>query len=363
MTLETPLVRYHGGGWQDVRARGLLPRDFVDFSSNINPSAPPPGAREAILANLGDISSYPDPECRGLREALSGYLEVPPECVLAGNGASDLLFSLVRYLHPRRGAVPRPSFCEYEIALASVGAETKSIPLPEERSFIPDKAEALGAAYEADLTIVAAPNNPTGNLPFAGVREELLEAARAGGGFLLADEAFLDFHPRRSRLSLAREAASLSGLAVLGSLTKFFGLAGLRLGYLVARPELIRGLASSSSPWSVNALAQAAGVSALADRDFAERSRSETARERGALSEALSGIRGLKPFASCANFLLVRLPEGLRSRRLCEVLLEQRILVRDCASFAGLEGDFVRVAVKTREENRMLTGLLRDALR
>jgi threonine-phosphate decarboxylase len=177
------------------------------------------------------------------------------------------------------------------------------------------------------------------------------------------DEAFLDFLPERKELTAVCFLFRYRHIVVLYSLTKFFGLAGLRLGVLVAAPAVVERVKAFTPPWNVNLLAQVAGVAAVADEEYIEETRKVVAAERAFLVEALSRLRGIRVVPSAANFLLLDLRRtGLTATEVTRRMAERRILVRDASKFPGLGEGFIRVAVRLRPENERLVEALESVL-
>ena len=202
-----------------------------------------------------------------------------------------------------------------------------------------------------DLLILANPGNPTGVLVPLPKVTELLRLCRDFGTVPVIDEAFMDFCEEESAIfAVVGDGRGL----VSRSLTKFFALPGLRLGYAVAATEAIKRLSGLAPPWSVGTLAQAAGVAALADEGYRDRTHELIAREREFLAVGLRALPGLRPYPSAANYLLVELTSGLSATTLRNRLLPRRILIRDCANFPGLDHRFFRVAIRGHEENLQL---------
>ena len=348
--VEHPGGRHHGAvvsRWPDAS-----PGDLLDFSQNINPLGAPEGVLRAAQCALYEESGrYPDPDYPQLRGALAAYLGVPPEKVVPTNGGAEALFLAALSARTEGEAlVLEPTFSEYAAAARVAGLE------PVHRlARRPGDGYRLDPATLEDLDGVALvflcnPNNPTGD---ALTREEVLEVAdrvRERGASLVVDEAFADFVPG---VSVAAEVGP--DLCVARSFTKFFAIPGLRLGCLVCEdPAHVRSLQPS---WSVNAVAAAAGIAAVQDRDFVETSVSEVARLRAELFGALGALRGLTPFPGTANFLLVHGPLGLS-----EKLARRGVLVRGCEPFSGLGPGYFRVAVRGAQENERLLRAIREEL-
>lgn len=337
----------HGGDWAGFeREYGRAP---LDFSANVNPLGMPPGARAAAEAALAQAGSYPDPHCRALREALSAAEGVPPEWILCGNGAADLIYRLAHALRPGRALVTAPSFSEYAAALRAAGCVPGYHPLREADSFAltPDILPRIEPGL--DLLFLCEPANPTGQLTDPALLGEILARCADSGTLLVMDECFGAFLDQPGRHSLVPRVAAHPNLLVLKAFTKFYAMAGLRLGYALCRDEaLLAALAAAGPPWPVSCVAQAAGAAALADRDYPEATRRLIREERAFLREGLEKA-GCRVYGSRANYLFFRAPPGLGA-----ALAEKGILLRDCENYPGLGPGWYRASVRLRAENTIL---------
>jgi len=349
---EHPGGRHHGAHGDLVsRSLGLGGEDLLDYSQNINPLGTPPAALEAARRALYEESGrYPDLGYTGLREALATYLGTSPGNIVPTNGGAEALFLAARAAGPGRALVLEPTFSEYAAAAAAAGMEVvRRMARRREDDFRFD----FGALEDLDgisVVFLCNPNNPTGD---ALDRRMVLEAAeRVGeaGAVLVVDEAFADFVPE---ISVAPQVGER--LRVARSFTKFFAIPGLRLGCLVC-DDAPRVQALQPS-WPVNAVAAAAGISAVRDAGFAETSVAEAGRLREELYTSLQALPGIEPFPGAANFMLVHGPEGLSER-----LARRGVLVRGCDPFPGLGPGYFRVAVRTEAENRRLVAEIREEL-
>ncbi len=357
----------HGGNVEQVAlAYGLRPEEIVDFSANINPAGPPPRvmARLAELSGNAELlSRYPEPDCRSLREALATYAGVGPECVVVANGSAALMDVVLRAVQPRRCLLPAPAFSEYQRALGAAGCKYIPFFLDPHQDFAlnVDAFELAWRQNSCDLCIINNPHNPSGSVISSEALLDLSRKAAADQVTLLLDEAFIEYAPHAS---ISSEVARLSNVVVLRSVTKFYALAGMRVGYALANRKLATLLWRQVPSWPVSTLAMIAAVEALSDVDYAERARLSCASERKWLSEML-GQLGFQVFPSAANFLFMkRHPEAPPVSSLYErLLVEHRILIRDCDSYAGLEpGMYMRLAVKDHDANLKLIHALKEAL-
>jgi len=360
---EMDISKHGGDVFSAAEEYGLNLRDILDFSANINPLGPPLTAIRAIKDNLDLIVHYPDPDCRELKAAISDYLGIDRDNILVGNGSSALIYQLVRTIKPQLALIPSPTFSEYELAIVKNEGRVRFAVLEEERNFALDIEDLIRRSDDIDIIFLCNPNNPTGSINTSAELEELINFAEDRGIWVVIDEAFMDFVENRDRYSLITRSIKYDNLIVLGSLTKIFALAGLRLGYAVARWDNIERLAKYTEPWSVNYLAQVAGASALKDKEYIMRTKDLIRRERKRLWNELSTLRGIKPFPSVANYILVRILEaGLTADMLGKLLARKGILIRDCSSFRSLDERYIRLAVKDREANSKLLKELKYAL-
>ncbi|MUG70874.1 MULTISPECIES: cobyric acid synthase [Paenibacillus] len=357
----------HGGDLRTAADIFGQPKDgFLDFSSNMNPLGPPEAVRAMMADRWRELAHYPDPAVRELTLKLAARHGVDPACILVGNGAAELIDLTVRALRPGTTGLVRPSFSEYEEAVHKCGGRIVDIPVQADRGFELQLPALQAAAAGCDLLFLGHPNNPTGRLLPADVRQALAEGSLGKGGcespHTIVDEAFLDFVAEEERFTLARAAAQSRRLIVIRSMTKFYAVPGIRLGYAVAHPERIAELRRLQVPWSVNAPAQWIGAAALDDRDYAQRTLAWLKPAREQLVAGLRGL-GLQVYDSEVNFVLFSLrPLGLRIGDLQREMGRRGILIRDASTFPGLDASYGRLAVKRPEDHRRLIAALREAL-
>lgn len=354
------LERYgHGGDlWTAAEVFGMPKERLLDFSSNMNPLGPPEAVGFIFSSRWQEVVNYPDPAVRELTRKLAAKHKVDEDCILVGNGAAELIDLAVRVLRPGLTGLARPSFGEYEEAVEKIGGRVYDIPLSEASGYKLQLSDVKEAASRCDLLFLGHPNNPTGRL----LPEEIVSWLAEGDIPAIIDEAFLDFSPCEEELTLTRAAAKSRNLMVIRSMTKFYSIPGIRLGYIVANPERIRLMKRLQVPWSVNALAQWVGSRVLEEHEYAARTLEWLKEERKVLTGKLRNL-GLQVYDSDANFILFSLrPLGLTVQALQAEMGRRGILVRDASLFAGLDETCCRVAVKLREQNEMLLAGLAEAL-
>ena len=355
----------HGGNvYAAARLLRRPIRRLIDFSASINPLGPSPQALRAISQAQSLLQHYPDPDCAALRRALAARWRCRPSQIVVGNGSTELIHLLPSALSLRRLLVIGPTFSEYERAMVQCGGQVRTIMADCADGYAPPLEAAIRAVKRGrpavDAVLLCNPNSPTGQASDAEGVVELVRVTEDAGVRLIVDETFVDYCEERSILSLIGQYGNI---IVLRSFTKFFGLPGLRAGYLVASSDVSQAVRAVQSPWSVNTLAQEAALAALKDRRHAERSRRFMAQERTRFASRLDALPGCRVFPSQANFLLMELPPKWEAGTLAARLRRQGILIRDCSAVPGLSMHNVRLAVRTRRENdrlvKVLSGLLR----
>ena len=343
----------HGGtNIAELRSLGLRPEDVLDFSASINPLGAPQCVIEAMSSV--DLAAYPDTECTDLREALASRLGVSASHILVGNGSTELIHLTARaYIDAGDSTVIfAPTFGEFEASCSMQDAKVISIAALEHSGFawgIADAARIIGE-QSPSLVFLCNPNNPTGcYLSEEDVRR--IACALPDHSLLLLDEAYLPFVDTRwNSLPLL----DLGNVALLRSMTKDYALTALRLGYMLAPPNVVERVRGQQHSWSVNAPAQAAGIAALADEDHVNNGRKAVHVARRYIMDELDAL-GLHYNPPAANFVLVEVGDARALQR--TLLTQYRIGVRDCTSF-GLP-KHIRIGIRKMDDCKRLVAALR----
>ncbi|MBT3290306.1 MAG: cobyric acid synthase [Victivallales bacterium] len=348
----------HGGDIaQLARRAGCAAEDVLDLSANINPLGPPPWLRSQVNRHLADVANYPSPRASELTAAIARAFGIEATTVVAGNGSSELLYAILRALAPERAIIPCPAYGDYAVAAELGGADVLPVILSLEDGFAVDFEALASLARAGDVLVLGRPVNPTGTVPPAARIRQL--AAELPKCTLLVDEAFADF--------LGDEDTLLGGrppnVVVLRSMTKFYGIPGLRLGFAVADDVLAEAFRRQIPPWSVNTLARSVGIAALQDTGYAKESRRCVAEYRVAMELGLAEFQTLNVFPGRANYVLVQRRDGGSARTLADALLcGHRIAIRVCDNYTGLDDTFFRVAVRGPEETERFLEALDECL-
>lgn len=346
----------HGGDWAGYEAR--YGRPPLDFSANVSPLGLPEGVRRGIIAALSEAHRYPDPLCRTLRQRLGEREGLPPEQILCGNGAADLIFRGVLAVSPRRALITAPTFGEYEQALTLADCQVERFFLREEEGFMltPRLLEAITPGVE--MVFLCEPNNPTGVVSDQRLLLEVLERCRRIGALLVVDECFGDFLEDQEAHTLRGQVGDFPNLLILKAFTKMYAMAGVRLGYcLCGDTVLLEKMAGAGQPWGVSSLAQAAGLAALQEMEYVSQVRQLITRQRPVLQKGLEEL-GCTVWPGAANYLLFK----VHRPGLTEALEQRGITLRSCKNYHGLGPDYYRTAVRTEEENQRLLAALREVL-
>jgi threonine-phosphate decarboxylase len=321
---------------------------IIDFSSNINPLGCPKSVKK--LDWTSKIPIYPDHTSLELKIQLAKYLKVRIENLVVGNGATEIIYDFCRATITKNTPVliAIPTFGEYEAASRLCNAKLrffKTMNLEE------DLVDFIKKIPKKGVVFICNPNNPTGTLMRKNSLLKIVKYAKAKGTLVFVDECFMELS-RLPDQSVIEWTSKLENLFVLRSLTKSFGLAGLRIGYGVGNKKFVAILNKIKIPWSVSWPAQQAAISALADRSFLVKTQKLIRTESDFLRKSISKLSGLSCLETATNFMLIKTKWD--SRRLQRKLLKKNILVRDCSTFRGLGKNYIRIAVRTHKENLKL---------
>ena len=335
--------------WELERELGI--EGAVKLASNENPLGPSPRAVEAIHEIAASVHVYPDGGAARLREALAKRLCVEPDRLVFGCGGDEVLGLVAKvFLGPGDECLYAwPSFAMYPIYTASMGAESVQVPL--DADLVHDlPAMARAVTERTRVVIVCNPNNPTGTSVGAAAFDAFVESLPPDV-VLLVDEAYGEYAVRDDFPDALGWVERRPGTVVMRTFSKIYGLAGLRIGYAVADPELAGWLERTRHPFNVSLVAEAAALAALDDRAHVERSRAVTREGVEFLTRELAAL-GIEVWPTDANFLLARTGPGTH-----DALLREGVIVRPLGGF-GMP-DHVRITIGTRAENERLLEALR----
>lgn len=390
ITKKEMKMDFHGGNIYKVfREKNI--KEILDYSSNINPYGIPESLKSRIIENLEILERYPDPDYVELREKLANLNNVNLSDIILGNGATEIIFLFMKVINPKKILIVSPTFGEYERAVKAVGTSRNSIDLScsDDNKNIENKEieieyfelkesddfklnignlkNQLEKKY--DLLIICNPNNPTGKFLKLAQTEEILKECNKYDTKLFIDEAFIEFLADGMKESIINTEENKKNLFVTRAFTKFFAIPGLRLGYgMYFDKELEQKISEKKEPWSVNNIAELAGLTVLDDTEYIEKTLKWITKEKIYMYEKLNEISGIKVYETEVNFITGKIDEklfseGLNVKILREKMLEQGILIRDASNFKFLDERFFRLAIKDRASNDRVIKVLKEIFR
>ncbi len=329
---------------------------LIDFSSNINPLGFSSLVSRQIKKKLGTISQYPDSDAVMLKKSLSWYTKIPANNIVVGNGATEIIYNFCHAFLNKKTSVliPIPTFGEYEAAVKLFGANIlffKTMNLQNDLNNFLIKIPKNGCVF------ICNPNNPTGILLSKGKLLDIIKNAKKKSTIVFVDESFIELVPDSDQ-SVIASIKKYDNLFVLRSMTKSFGLAGIRVGYAISSKKIISTLNKLKNPWNVSGLAQYAAGAALCHAFYLQKARKLIKKESQFLRNSISKLDGFECHDAAANFILIKTKQ--KSKNLQKKLLRKKILIRDCSTFRGLDFNYIRIAVKTRKQNQILVKALEN---
>jgi histidinol-phosphate aminotransferase len=328
----------------------------IKLASNENPLGPSPLALQAIREKLAQLHLYPDGDCFYLKQALAEQLSVTPEELIFGNGSNELIELAVRtFMRAGDEAVmARQAFVVYQLVVQANGGIARAVPL---KNFTHDLRAIAGAiTAKTRIVFLANPNNPTGTIYREREWNDFLDHVPPDI-LLIVDEAYFEYVDDPEYPDSLRYHKDGRAILTLRTFSKLYGLAGLRIGYGVARGEIVDLMQRVRQPFNVNAAAQWAALAALGDRDHVRRSLEANRQGMEFLTKEIAAL-GLEQVPSCANFILLRVGNGAQ---VFQQLLGRGVIVRPMAVYELPE--YVRVTVGTAEENRLFIEALKHIIR
>ncbi|CAM3724310.1 threonine-phosphate decarboxylase CobD [Mesobacillus zeae] len=327
-----------------------MPEKITDFSANINPLGPPPVLKEKWNTIFDQISDYPDPQGAVLKKKLAEKEGIHESQILIGNGGAEIIFLIGRLLAGKKAVVVEPAFSEYEQACRTHSCDVGYHQLqPGDWEW--EQRDLSSKLKDAEALFLCNPNNPTGVYYSKEIIRHLLEECLRNDCLLIVDEAFYDFVPDYEPIVSYIE--NYSNLLVIRSMTKMFAIPGLRLGYIMGNSKIVGKLAGYQQHWSINTPALKAGEICLESESYVAETKRLVKSER----EKLFTFYEENEFTyspSSTNFYLLKDPTAKSQLPLFRFLLENGIVPRHTMNFPGLEGDWLRFAVKGSKDNGTL---------
>ena len=328
--------------------------NIIDFSSNITPLGIPNSVKLIIKKNLDKVQFYPDPNSETVISSLEKYTHLSKSNIIVGNGAIEILYNFCFAFLSKttKVLIHVPTFQEYETAVKLSNCKIsyfKSLNLSTNIDSFISQIPKSGCIFLCN------PNNPTGELLSKKELLSIIIVAKKLKTIVFIDECFIELVPK-SNESLISYVKKYDNLFILRSLTKSFGLPGLRIGYACGSKEIIKILQKIKIPWSVNSLAQDAANAVIKNISHIKKSNIIIQKELKYLEDNISILNGFECISSSTNFILIKTKND--STKLQTKLLKNKILIRDCKNFRGLDNHYIRIAVKSHKDNVKLVKAL-----
>ena len=355
-----PMEKFQHGGniyWDDTPKNGWL-----DFSANINPFGVPESVKKVIKENIDFLEHYPEPDSKGLCKAIGKHYEIPMDTIMPGNGATELLYIFFQCVKPKRVIIPVPSFSEYERSAVGAKLSVEYIPLSPVDDFKLNFIELEENLQCGDCVVIGNPDNPTGRLIPRETLLKFIDFTSKKNIWILIDESFMDFVQDAEKYSVMKDAVLNEHVFVIHSLTKFFAVPGLRLGFGAGSRTTVDRLKQGRDVWNVNSLAQKAGIAALEDKEYQGRTKQWIAAEKETFYQSIKSINGLQPMHPTVNYMLINISKlGIKAPEAVKKMRDRGILIRDCSNYPGLENqEYIRIAIRDRKSDIMVEKAFRE---
>ena len=349
----------HGANVDNMAKKfGKNENDIIDFSSNVNPHIIS-DLGKYVLEGLEKSRSYPEINYTNLRNNISDYIKVDSELIIPGNGATEIIYLLMKSIK-RRLAILNPTFSEYGRGAKLNNLEIIDFHLKEENNFSIDLDEIQKNMDKFDSLFVCNPNNPNGKVKDLN---ELLDLMIENDKLLIVDETFMEFVGEEEKYSLINKIEQTPNLFILKAVTKFFGMPGLRLGYgVTSNKQIINNIYEYKEPWTINSFAENLSNYLFKDKEYINGSKDYYINERKFMLEELRKISRLKVYDTDTNFVLIKLDDDEANSLKLELFEKYNILIRDASNFIGLDKSYIRVAIKSHNDNKVLIESLRKIL-
>lgn len=356
------MLSKHGGELDKISRKYNINRDkIIDFSANINPMGISEAVKQSIVSNVEKISTYPDIEYYDLKKSISAYVGININSIIQGNGATDIISSFIRAIKPKSSLIISPAYSEYEKEIIKTGGACSYFTLKEEEDFILDEKKLINIIDEYDFLVMCNPNNPTGMAVSNTTIEFITQHCLKRNILVMIDETYIEFCDE-SKYSSVLLTEKYDNLFIVRGTSKFFACPGLRLGYgITSNYEILRKINSVREPWNVNILSAIAGEVMFGDVEYINNSKNHIEQERLRFINELSKIENLKFYYPSANFILIKILEGIiNSKSLFEKLILKGLLIRDCSTYDFLGDKFFRCCFLNKNDNNLLISEIKE---
>lgn len=356
----------HGGNiYAASKVYGFKKKEFLDYSSNVNPLGLPDRLRERLIANLDFLECYPDPDCMELKEDISNYLDIVEGQIIIGNGASEIIYLFMDVLKSKKLLIPAPAFSEYANAAENFKVEVKYFEMAEDTGFKLDIDILLTSIeLDTDTIFLCNPNNPTSTMIDQEEIIKLLDFCSKRNIYVIIDETFIELTKNGNMNSAIAYLNKYDNLFIIRAFTKLFAIPGLRLGYGIGNPAFIKKMWAKKHPWSVNSLACNLGNIMVYEKAYLERTTVWLGEELDWFYKELLNFKDFKVYKPNTNFVLLKiLNNRWDSSTLKQRMAFRGVLIREALNFKFLDNKYIRLAIKDRANNIQFLKIFTEVLK
>lgn len=355
---------FHGSDLEKVEAYyGIKKEDIIPFAGNVNPLGISPLLKKSMASHIESISEYPDRDYKELRSTLALYCNVPMEHIIVGNGATEMISLTMQLLRPKHALLFSPTYSEYTREIDLVGGHVEEYFLREDLDFKLDLNDLISKLTDdIDLLAICNPNNPTSSALNTEEITKILTHCKLHDIFVMIDETYVEFAPDINEITAVPLTQEFTNLMVLRGVSKFYAAPGMRLGYgVTGNMDFLAKMREKQTPWSLNSLGAYAGELMFKDQEYIQKTRNLILSERDKLYKELKELPTYKVYPAYANFILLKIQKpGLTSSDAFEACIKEGLMIRDCASFQCLDGEFIRFCIMMPEDNTRLLNVLKQ---
>ncbi len=363
---KPPRPAFHGSDIEQIEQYyGISKENIVKFGANVNPLGLSDSVRKNLTEHLDIITSYPDRDYKSLRQVIAAYCSTNADYVVTGNGSTELISLLIGQRSARHALVIGPTYSEYDRELSLTGGHISHYYLKESQDFRMDMDDFKNALTDdIDFLILCNPNNPTSSALTQDKLRRLARLCKEREIFIMIDETYVEFSPHIDEITAIPLVSDFDNLMVIRGVSKFFAAPGLRLGYgVTSNRQFLKELKRNQNPWSLNSLGAYAGELMLQDTDYINRTRELILSERDRCLTRLKELDHVKVYPAYGNFILIKLlKDGLTSFDVFDHAIRQGMMIRDCSSFEGLPGEYIRFCIMNPDDNTRLLNCLNELL-
>ena len=357
---------FHGSDLELIEKEfGVKKENIINFAANVNPLGISPLLKDELTRHINIIETYPDRNYTDLRASIGNYCSCNPEYITVGNGSTELISLMAKFIHPDKALILGPTYSEYGHEIGLSGGNITYFELKESEDFRLN-LEALFTELQSthyDMLVICNPNNPTSGIISQDVLSLIMQLCKDLNTFIMIDETYMEFSRNEDKASAAPLTERFDNFIVLRGVSKFFASPGLRLGYAITRNEkLLNKIRTEQNPWSVNSIAALAGTVMYQDTEYIEKTKKFMHEEQVRLYDVFKASDKYKPYPADANFMLLKiLDERLDAGNLFELAIRNNYMIRNCDSFPFLSDRFIRFCFMKKEDNDALVNLLLNA--